>query len=197
MLTDREKFIILIDHEPLVKVDAIILLEGDGKSRIKKACELYKNKWAKSIVFSGGIKNLLNGSFPFEMVSDEFKANNVSLENIILEIKSQNTREQAQEIVKMCVSNNWFKVILVATHYHQYRAFLTFLKVLQEVNLERKIQIYNQPENSISWFKDELWGRRFELLENEFLKIEKYKEFGHLASFDDAISYQKWKEEQS
>lgn len=197
MLSDREKFIILIDHEPLVKTDAIILLEGDGKNRIKKACELYNNKWAKLLVFSGGIKNLSNGSFPFEMVSDEFTANGVSLENIVLENKSQNTREQAQEITRICVSNNWSKIILVATHYHQYRAFLTFLKVLQEENLDRKIKIYNQPENSVSWFKDDLWGRRIDLLENEFSKIEQYKELGHLASYVDALNYQKWKEEQS
>ena len=47
---------------------------------------------------------------------------------IIHEKKSQNTREQAIEVINMAKANNWKKVILVATHEHQYRAYLTFLK---------------------------------------------------------------------
>ena len=37
-------------------------------------------------------------------------------------------------------------------------------------------------------------GTRFERLEAEILRIEKYSELGHLATAQEVIDYQQWKE---
>ena len=37
-------------------------------------------------------------------------------------------------------------------------------------------------------------GVRFERLEQEFIRIQKYSQLGHLATYGEAIDYQKWKE---
>lgn len=190
-MTEREKFIILIANEPLKRADAIILLEGDGYFRVKRAAELYKQGWSRRIVVSGGISDLDNGSFPD--LAPRLKLLGVADQDIIIENNSKHTREQAINVMLIVKQNKWDKIILVASHYHQCRAFLTFLKAMDNAKL--KIQIINAPAGNLPWFAKNKWGTRFELLESEFEKIELYREKGHIASYADAIEYQQWKEQ--
>lgn len=193
-MTFREKFIALVDNDCIHKSDAIILLEGDGLNRYQKAVELYNHKWADKIVFSGGITNYEYGSFPFSDVLPHILKTGIPEEAIIHENKSRSTKEQAVEIIKLATKNNWCRLILVATHDHQYRAYLTFLCEVLETN--SGIVLYNAPARNLFWFEETVWGTRFERLEKEFERMEKYSVLGHLASFEQAIEYQKWKEQQ-
>ncbi len=113
---------------------------------------------------------------------------------LIHEDKSLNTREQAIEICKLALKHNWSRLILVASSEHQYRAYLTFLKEI--IDSKSKVLLYNSPVKNLKWFTESDWGVRMNRLEQEFHKIEKYGLMGHLANFEEAISYQKWKEEQ-
>ena len=191
-MTDREKFIALVDNDRVKPSDAIILLEGDGLNRANKAGCLFAQGMAKKIVFSGGIDNPNYGSFTAEKVLPELYKLGVIKEAIILDEKSQNTHDQAIEIVAMMCQMGWKRIILVASHYHQYRAYLTFLKVVQEVGHD--LIIYNAPANDLPWFSDDGWGKRIDLLEREFMKIDEYTKLGHIASFEFAVEYQRWKE---
>jgi len=191
----REKLIILVDNDCIKKSDAIILLEGDGLNRIPKAVELFQSGFADNIVFSGGITNLAYGSFPFSMAYPELIHAGIPPEAIIHESNSQNTREQAIEVIKLANLKGWEKLILVASHYHQYRAYLTFLKEI--LDTKNNILLYNAPAKDLKWFEETVWGERIDLLDYEFDRIEKYAELSHLASFNEAIDYQKWKEQQA
>ncbi|MFA4941302.1 MAG: YdcF family protein [Patescibacteria group bacterium] len=191
-MTNKEKFIILVTNEKLKKANAIILLEGDGYFRVPKAVELYKNKWAPKIVVSGGVDNKNYGSF--SDIGEKVKQAGVPSKDIILEKESTHTREQAINIIKMCKDKKWKRIILVASHYHQARAFLTFLKAMQEEKI--KIQIINAPANNLGWFSANKWGKRMDLLDAEFERINKYSKLGHIATYTDAVAYQEWKEKQ-
>ncbi|MBK8946938.1 MAG: YdcF family protein [Ignavibacteriae bacterium] len=193
-LSLREKFIAIVDNDRLKKSDAIILLEGDGVNRCKKAADLLLDNWADKLIFSGGINNLDYGSFPFSYILTELKKNGIGSKDVIHEEKSMNTLEQAINIVEMAAKLNWKRIIIVASHYHQYRAFLTFLKqvILSKINLE----LINAPSSDLLWFEESRWGRRFDLLDSEFDRIKKYSSMGHLATFQEAIEHQKWKESQ-
>tara|TARA_B100000965_G_scaffold109039_1_gene90166 strand:- start:594 stop:1223 length:630 start_codon:yes stop_codon:yes gene_type:complete len=191
-LTIREKFIALVDNDGLLDSDAIVLLEGDGFNRYKKAADLYLNGLAKRIIFSGAITDYDYGSFPFKDILPKLLSAGVPKNAIIHEKKSKNTREQAVEVIKLAESRKWKKIILVATHEHQYRAYLTFLKEVLETNKE--ILLFNSPVRNLKWFENNVWGRRFDNIDKEFDKIEKYMEMGHLASYQDAINYQEIKE---
>jgi hypothetical protein len=57
--------------------------------------------------------------------------------------------------------------------------------------------LYNSPVRNLKWFEETGWGLRFNRLESEFEKIDTYKALGNIATFEEAISYQKWKEEQA
>ena len=112
--------------------------------------------------------------------------------DIIHEDQSLNTREQAVEVVRMAMERGWKKLILVASHEHQYRAYLTFLR--EVLDTRSGIILYNAPARNLNWFEDKGWGTRFERLEAEILRIEKYSEMGHLANAQEVIDYQQWKE---
>ena len=193
-MTEREKLIALVDNDGLKKSDAIILLEGDGLNRFEKAVSLYKQGWAPRIIFSGGIVDYEYGSYPFVDVLPHILLQGVLEQDIIHEDKSLNTREQAVEVVKLACQRGWKRLILVATHEHQYRAYLTFLR--EVIDTKSNIILYNSPVRNLSWFSENPWGRRFDRLEHEFERIEKYSESGHLATCKEAIAYQQWKEEQ-
>ena len=192
-MTDREKCIALIDNDILVKSDVIILLEGDGFSRLAKCAELFHANYAPVICFSGGAKNLEYGSFPFDLFIDKLKEFNLSKDNFILEVKSQHTEEQAIEIIRIAKKYSWKRIILVASNFHQYRAYLTFLKTLKKSDYE--LVIMNAPVRDLPWFRTEPWGKRFDLLTSEFEKIERYVGLGSALSYQIVFEYQKWKEQ--
>lgn len=193
-MTEREIVIALVDNDGLKKSDAIVLLEGDGLNRYEKAVTLYKQNWASRIIFSGGIVDYEYGSFPFSDVLPHMLIKGVPESDIIHEDKSLNTREQAVEVINLAVSNGWNRLILVATHEHQYRAYLTFLRVVLDTG--SNIILYNSPVRNLTWFTSNPWGRRIDRLKQEFDRIDKYSGLGHLATYEEAIIYQEWKERQ-
>ena len=91
--------------------------------------------------------------------------------DIIHEKKSKHTKEQAQEIIKMAIKNKWNNLILVATHDHQYRAYLSLLKAVLES--KSNILLFNCPVRNLNWYEENVWGRRIDNIEIEFEKIEK------------------------
>lgn len=192
MITERETIMAIVDNDCLMKSDAAVLLEGDGFFRFQKAVELYKKGMVSKIVFSGNIIDKAYGSFPFEEVKPFILNGGVPEEDLIHEDKSQHTRQQAVEVIKMAMENSWKKLALVASHEHQYRAYLTFLR--EVLDTHSGIILYNAPVRNLNWFIDSGWGTRFDRLSAEMDKIEKYSGMGHLATASEVVAYQKWKE---
>lgn len=191
-MNDKEKFIALLGSEKLKKAEAIILFEGDGLFRCQHAADLYRQGWSKKIVISGDTTNLGYGSYPTIYLLPELLKLGVAKKDILIDRDSINTLDQAVNILKLAKQKKWKRIILVASHYHQYRAFLTFLQELQGKKL--KIELINSPADDLPWFSKNKWGRRIDLLESEFEKIEKYGQDGHVASFAEAIKYFSLKE---
>ena len=189
-----ENVIAIVDNDCIQKSDAIILLEGDGLNRFRKAVDLYKEGFASKIIFSGGITDYEYGSYPFADILPHILETGVPETDIIHENKSNNTREQAIEVIEIAVENGWKKLILVATHEHQYRAYLTFLK--EVLNRKLELLLFNVPVRNLKWFEHNPWGRRIDRLNQELIRIREYYEKGHIASEIEVINYQEWKETQ-
>lgn len=184
----------IVDNDCLKPSDAIILLEGDGFHRFQKAVDLYKKGLGKKIVFSGAIVQKDYGSYPFEEVKPFILKAGVPEEDLIHEDKSLQTQQQAVEVVKMAMEKGWKRLALVASHEHQYRAYLTFLR--QVLDSKSGIILYNAPVRNLDWFVDSGWGMRFDRLKAEIERIEKYCALGHLANAQEVVEYQQWKEKQ-
>ncbi len=192
MITDREVIMAIVDNDCLTKSDAAILLEGDGFFRFQKAVDLYKKGIVSKIVFSGNIIDKDYGSFPFEEVKPYIIGGGVPEDDLIHEDRSMQTKQQAEEIVRMACEKGWKKLALVASHEHQYRAYLTFLR--EVLDTKSGIILYNAPVRNLNWFVDSGWGTRFERLSAEFDRIDRYSAMGHLATASEVVEYQKWKE---
>lgn len=194
MITEREIFMALVDGDSIRRSDAIILLEGDGLNRYQYAVQLYKEGFAPIIVFSGGITNYDYGSYPYTDIKPLILKAGVLESDLYHESDSLHTKQQADEIIRLCIEKNWKRIILVGSHYHQYRAYLTFLKSMFNANVH--LLIYNSAVRNLPWFTPNEWGNRFSCLKGEFERIESYFSQGDLVSYHDAIDYQVWKEQQ-
>ena len=193
-MTPKEKYIAIISNDTLKKADAIVVLEGDGLWRIAEGARLYKEGWAPVVVLSDQGRE--EGSHQRDQ-RDQRIAEGVPEDAVLLEEKSQHTRHQADEVAMLSKERGWRSVIIVASHYHQYRAFLTFLKAFSDAGADRAVLLINAPVRDLTWFeKADSQDARHTMLESEFERIERYGKEGHLATFEDAIAYQAWKESQ-
>ncbi|HEX6915094.1 MAG TPA: ElyC/SanA/YdcF family protein, partial [Chitinophagaceae bacterium] len=139
-----------------------------------------------------GIDNQAYGSFSYGDCLPRILGYGLKEEQLVPELQSRHTREQAELVIDMCRQRSWNRLNLVASNYHQHRAFLTFFKVLQERSLDRQVKIFNAAAR-LPWFEENPWGTRIQLLETEFEKIARYQAEGHVADFADAIAYYKWR----
>ena len=182
----------LVFNDRIQKSDAIVCLEGDGFERLEKAIALFKKGMGKKIVISGGLKNP-PFSVPAKILAKVLIKKGIASKKIILEEKSQNTYEQGLEVMKIAKKKKWKRIILVASHFHQPRAYLTFLRAMKDLGI--KIAVFNAPARELPWFKKTASGsNRLQLLAEEIRKIERYQKKGHLVSYKEVVEYQKWKE---
>ena len=185
----------LIDNAYPIPSDAIVILEGDGLARTTRAIQLFKNDLAENIVFSGGVDNLEKGCYNFMNSKHLFANENVPAEKVIIDDLSMHTRDQAVNIINMAIEKQWKSIILVASQFHQYRAYLTFLKVLQETNNENTILLHSAPVRQLDWFKETGWGKRYDLFKSEFEKIILYRDnYGHIPGYESFLQYMIWRE---
>ena len=186
----EQLFFALIDTPNFVQSDVIVLLEGDGLNRVQHSCKIANYFNINTIFFSGGHTNIEGGSYPFSLCQAEFKQNDFK-GDIIVDNESLNTYEQAVNFVKVLKLNNWMSFHLVASRYHHYRAYLTFLKVLIDEKLDNTIKMYSSPAE-LSWISENPWGKRLDLFESEIDKIHIYKKLGHISDYSEAIKYLEW-----
>lgn len=136
---------IFVPRDKLEKSDAIIILTGNGWERTQFAIELFKAGWAPYLVTVG-----ITGSRPAPIMAKLAKAQGVPESSIIVESESRNTRQNAENIIRLCLNRNWHKIILVTSIHHQLRACLTIKKVCKETNAS--IAIINHPPTNSRWF---------------------------------------------
>ena len=191
-MTPREAFCAVLSNGPLRYGDAIVVLSGDGTTRLAVAAEVFTQKVqaAPRIVVSGGVDNPPH-SLSAAASKQWLIAKGISSGKIIEEGGSQNTHAQACNVISMAVSHKWKTLLLVTSPYHQYRAFLTFLRELRDFTLDEQIRLINIPASQTKW-----WGKpeacdvtRMDLLADEFAKIDTYALKGHVASYEDGLNY--------
>lgn len=190
---EKIQIMAIVSNDKIKKSEAVVCLEGDVYHRLNQAVKIFKQGLAERILISGGY-DAPPFSIPAKIMVKKIPAS-IPPKKIILEENSQNSYEQGVEVMKIVKEKKWKKIILVASNFHQPRAYLTFLKTMKKANL--KIQIFNAPAGELSWFdKTTLGATRMQLLKEEFKKIDKYTTEGDLVTIEEAINYQKWKERQ-
>lgn len=128
--------------------DAVVAISGgDTFARVDKAVQLYKNGWARKLIFSGAAADKTGPSNAESMTAYAEKLG-VPKEDIILEEHAENTTQNAEKTSKIFDQLEVKKAILVTSGYHQRRANLEFEQKAPNV------QVINAPVST-----DKHWGK--------------------------------------
>lgn len=108
------------------QVDAIVAISGgDTSARAEEAITLYKNGWARRLVFSGAALDK-SGPSNAETMREKAIDEKVPINAILVEEESVNTEENAANTKALIEKYNLQRIILVTSAYHQRRASLEF-----------------------------------------------------------------------
>jgi len=160
------------DQEPVSgqgcdTADAIVAVSGgDTVARTDHAIELYMNKWAPLLIFSGAAQDKTGPSNALAMRQLAINAG-VPARAIVIEEESANTQQNAANTNKLLASRGIKNIILVTSGYHQRRASLEFRHILGSA-----ITIQNSPTSDKDWgWWWWLTPRGWWLAGGEFVKI--------------------------
>ncbi len=142
----------LSPQDDLRKADAIVAVSGgETKQRTAEAVKLYKQGYAKTLVFSGAAADSKGPSNAAAMRSDAVAAG-VPSKAIIIEEDSASTLENALRTAPIIKDLGAESIILVTSPYHQRRASLNFRQILGP-----KVVIINHSATDSAWRKSSWW----------------------------------------
>lgn len=181
-----------IVNEPQ-KVDAIVVFAGgvgeSGKvgqgyeERVQCAVGLYKEGYAKNIIFSSGYMYVFKEPLIMKALALSL---GVPESAIILEDKAGNTYENVKFTKEILNKNNWNEILLVSSPYHMLRASMVFNKIAKNLKV-----IYVPITNSLFYShpdRDEhgrkIWRRislqQIRAIFHEYLGIIYYWQKGYI-----------------
>jgi len=140
--------------DPLAKADAIVAISGDTGARVETAIALWKEGYARVLIFSGG------SSDPASVASAELMkrtavAAGVPATAIVVEGTSATTEENAQRVAELMQTRGLRSAILVTSPYHQRRAAMLFEREFGRASLSFR----NHPADDPDWDASFWWTR--------------------------------------
>jgi uncharacterized SAM-binding protein YcdF (DUF218 family) len=121
------------NSETCQAADVVIAVSGgDTPARARSAVELYKNGWAKQVIFSGAARDPKSQSNA-EAMRDLALKSGVPKTIITVEETSTNTRENAENTAKILKRQNVKTAILTTSPYHMRRTLWEFQRAAPEV----------------------------------------------------------------
>lgn len=121
--------------EEIRKADVIVVLSGGidkgrflsltSSQRMVRGAQLFFEGRAKKILFSGGIPKRI-GVAEAAVMAQEAKRLNIPAEDILVEKRSQTTREKAVEVKKITQALRWKSLILVTSYSKMKRSLMAF-----------------------------------------------------------------------
>jgi uncharacterized SAM-binding protein YcdF (DUF218 family) len=185
-MTEREAFIAQLANQPLRKGGVLVLLQGDGYSRVPYAAQLYADGFAPVIVIVGGDTRREYGSYPSSELRTRLVDAGVPADAIVFEETAEHTRAEAERVVTLAKEHGWKNLIIITSPHHMYRAYLTFLKAMHDASTELTLQ--PAPVRDLPWYVSMPWGKRSELLPPELERIEVYGAKGDVASYSEGLA---------
>jgi len=186
---DRDLLCAMVWTAPLYKCDAIVVLCGeDAAPRLATAIGLMQSGAAPRIVLSGG-RHERPRWIGAESLVPELLGLGVAPDAIIVEHGSQNTKQQAVNVLEMARTNGWGSLLIVASAYHLPRAFLTF--VAEARRHDHTIRMLPVGCGDVSWFGHPagMGDNRADLLESELRKIHEHQLTGDVAAYHAGIAF--------
>jgi uncharacterized SAM-binding protein YcdF (DUF218 family) len=182
MISDRERFLLTLAYARPSHADTIVCLAGeDGDNRALVAAELFKMGMAPGILVTGG-RHEPPTHIGADLLQTLILGRGIAHDRILIDTAAQHTYQQAVNTIATAQAKGWKRLILVASHYHVPRAFLTFVRALQEAKQDEAICVVPAAV---------LGADRFaERLDVELQKAGEYRgKFGHVATYAEGLAY--------
>ena len=183
MDTQKQLIELLEEHKPKA-ADAIVLLAGDRFHRVPRAAELFHAHYAPRIVITSNANDHAYGSLPASTLAESLRALEVPSEHVMWEETAPHTRAEADSTLRLAREYGWKKLLIVTTKYHQYRAFLTWVRAMYDEGMDIELVMV-----SVLEFPDFYDDTEDDAMAREFEKIKLYGEKGHVATYEEGIEY--------
>lgn len=124
----------LSPQDKLEKGDVVVVVSGgETEARIKEGVSIYKQGYAPKIIFAGAAREgEVSNALAMKRIAISA---GVPSENIFIEENSKDTKENAKNSAEIIRKNNFNKIILTTSPYHQRRTYQNFRKELPEATL--------------------------------------------------------------
>jgi uncharacterized SAM-binding protein YcdF (DUF218 family) len=146
----------LVVSDALQPSNAIIVLSGDDVlgDRAARAAQLYKAGWARVVVASGSeIRPYLSEA---DLETRDLEGGGVPPGAIVpLRQQALYTLQESRDLLRLCRSEHWTKVIVVTSNFQTRRARYIFQHVFPP-----SIEVRVTPTNDVSFHPDTWWGTR-------------------------------------
>lgn len=168
----------------------------DNQSSVLSAAHqlLMEKRIRKILITDSGPKSGYPGYSVWEKTLGEMGVPESSLLGVDLrETASLNTLIEANAMIRFAEQHQYTGIYVVASPFHQLRAFMTSVTAAQRYYPEIKIYSYNG--HPLPWLdrvahsQGETSGLRSELIGGEFERIKKYQQKGDLAGDADVLDY--------
>ncbi|MBL7020949.1 MAG: YdcF family protein [Nitrospinaceae bacterium] len=146
----------LVYEDPLVKVDAIVVLAGGNGSRVEAAARLYREGFGEKLFFSGF--RVYPETYTSTLMKNYALKLKVPEDKIITWIPDVEVSTQGESIanLELLNKNHIKKAILVTSAFHTRRAKLLYEKAISSLGYDISILIYPAPDPLVpikGWWK--------------------------------------------
>jgi len=136
---------LLVENDSLTKADAIFILGGGATKRTLAAVELYKNGYAKEILYAKTKDSSLKETKTKDYKEYILKKASVNSYQILHNHQkiATSTFDEAYEAILYAKKNRLKTMILVTDQFHSKRAKYTFVKIANKLKYKIDIMVYS------------------------------------------------------
>lgn len=154
---------ILIVADPIVEVDAVVILSGDRGDRLSMAADMLERELVDSLVITN-TNPASNQQLVNEAVRLGFNPSNI----YITELEVDSTVDEARAVLKLARSQGWSSLKVVTDPFHSLRTRIIFNRELRGSG----VSISVRPVVG-HWFRSSTWFRYQEGWQFVFLELGK------------------------
>jgi uncharacterized SAM-binding protein YcdF (DUF218 family) len=163
---------LLVVNETPRKSDVIIVLGGDSGERTEYSVKLYKEGYAKKIMFSGSQNEYEKSTEAFTM-SRQAISLGVPWYNVILDNKANSTYQNALFTKELALKYGFKSAIVVTSNYHMRRSRLVYKKAFHGTGISLTYcSAVDKEYKPDKWWKDRYTT---DIVISEYTKLIGYK----------------------
>ena len=154
---------ILIVADPIVEVDAVVILSGDRGDRLTMAADMLERGFVHSLVITNTNPET-NWMLAREAITLGFNPENI----FITEKEVDSTVDEARAVLQFAQSRGWSSLMVVTDPFHSFRTRIVFNRELRGSGVEISVR----PVVG-HWFRSNTWFRYQEGWQFVFLEFGK------------------------